>query len=195
MNKRTHTDREPCLEAEIDWPVRWFLRLVEATLPKDWREPFVGDLLEEFSTEIAPSLGHNRAQWWLLKQVGKSAVVSIPSAVQRPTMVSGLLLMVALMLGWFSMFVDSRPTWDDTGLLAMGILVVCGVFGGLGPKHPWLWALAVGMWIPAHNILAHHRYSSLLAFVFAAVGAHLGAWARWLITRIGSGNGPSLANS
>ena len=110
-------------------------------------------------------------------------------------MLNWLLFVVLLVLGWFAMFVDSRPTWDDTGVLAFGILTVCGVFGVLRPKHPWVWAFAVGMWIPVHNILAHHGYSSLLALGFAAVGAHLGVWFRWMITRICSGGGPSLANS
>jgi hypothetical protein len=56
-----------------------------------------------------------------------------------------VLLIVALALGAAVTYVDSRPTWDDTGVTAGALFVISGVLGFLGPKRPWLWALALGV--------------------------------------------------
>lgn len=59
----------------------------------------------------------------------------------RKTLVSWLLLVVALSLGAFIAYVDSRPTWDDTGVTAGVILIVSGM---LGLAQPPAWVLALG---------------------------------------------------
>src|SRR5512138_2867233 len=86
-----------------------------------------------------------------------------------------LLLAVTVLAGLFSAYVDSHPTWDDTGILAIGILLVSGLITLLGYRRPWVIALMVGIWIPLHDILILHNYGSLLALVFAFVGAY-GGW-------------------
>lgn len=86
-----------------------------------------------------------------------------------------LLLGVALLAGLFAAYVDSRPTWDDTGILAFGILIISGLVTLLGYRRPWLAALAVGLWIPLHSIFITHNYGSILALAFAFVGAY-GGW-------------------
>lgn len=95
-----------------------------------------------------------------------------------------LLFVASLAFGGLFAFVDSRPTWDDTGVLAFGILVTCGVFGALGPRQPWLWALAVGLWIPVHGIVTAHNYGSLLALVFSMGGAYAGMGVRRIASAV-----------
>jgi hypothetical protein len=90
------------------------------------------------------------------------------------------LLPVALALGGLVTYVDTRPTWDDTGVTAAALLVISGGLGFLGPKRPWLWALAVGVWIPLLGVRTQN-YAAMLALVVAFVGAYGGMAIRtWL---------------
>ena len=86
----------------------------------------------------------------------------------------GVLLVVALGLGGLVTYVDTHPTWDDTGVTAVGLLVAACVLGFLGPSRPWLWALALGMWIPLLGIALTQDYSTLLAPAVAFAGAYAG---------------------
>ena len=94
-----------------------------------------------------------------------------------------MLFVVALGLGLAIAYVDSRPNWDDTGITAAAILVSCGLLGALGPKQPWLWALAVGLWIPLFGIALSQNYGSLLALGVAFVGAYAGMALRKIAIR------------
>ncbi len=85
-----------------------------------------------------------------------------------------LLFVVALAVGGVIAYVDSRPTWDDTGVTAVAIFVSCCLLGTVQPARPWLWALAVGMWIPVLGIARSSNYGSLLALPFAFAGAYAG---------------------
>jgi hypothetical protein len=85
-----------------------------------------------------------------------------------------MLVVVALGLGLAIAYVDSRPNWDDTVVTAVAILVSCGLLGAMGPKLPWLWALAVGLWIPLCGIVRAQNYGSLLALAVAFAGAYAG---------------------
>jgi len=73
-------------------------------------------------------------------------------------------------------YVDSRPNWDDTGITAGVILLLCGLLALIGVNRPWLLALMVGIWIPLYGLLVTHNYASVLALIFAFVGAYAG-WA------------------
>jgi hypothetical protein len=88
--------------------------------------------------------------------------------------VSKLLLALALVCGALITYVDSRPGWDDTGIMALAILIVCGSLGCLRPQRPWVWALAVGLWIPLLGIVRTHNYGSVLALLIAFAGAYGG---------------------
>ena len=48
------------------------------------------------------------------------------------------LFAVAVVLGFAIAYVDSRPTWDDTGITASAVLITAGILGALGPERPWL---------------------------------------------------------
>jgi hypothetical protein len=89
-----------------------------------------------------------------------------------------MLVPLALALGLAIAYIDSSPGWDDTGVSAAAVLGTSGLFGLLYPARPWLWALAVGVWIPASGIVREFNYASLLALVFSFAGAYAGAVVR-----------------
>src|SRR5262245_12722657 len=88
------------------------------------------------------------------------------------------LFLLAVVLGHFFLYIDNRPNFDDTGILAFAIAITCAILAFVSPRRPWLWALAVGIWIPLHNILHHGNAGSLIALAFAMAGAYCGALGR-----------------
>jgi hypothetical protein len=88
-----------------------------------------------------------------------------------------VLLVLAVAVGLGIAFVDSRPNWDDTGITVVALLVSAGIFGLVQPGRPWLWALAIGIWIPLGAILRSHSIGSimmLVVLVFPLAGAYAG---------------------
>ena len=88
-----------------------------------------------------------------------------------------ILVPVGLAMGLAIALVDTSPGWDDTGISAVAVLAASGLLAVMQPRRPWLWALVVGLWIPALNIATHHNYGSLLALLVAGAGAYGGAFA------------------
>lgn len=84
------------------------------------------------------------------------------------------LVVLAILCGATITFIDSRPTWDDTGITAGAILLTTAVFSFLSPRRWWVWALAIGFCIPAVGILRANNYASLLALAVALIGAVVG---------------------
>jgi hypothetical protein len=96
----------------------------------------------------------------------------------------------ALTLGLGSALVDASPGWDDPGVSAVTLFAACFLLGVVSPRQPWLWAVAVGGWIPAFGIVLRHdapSVGSLLALVVAVVGAYAGAGVRALMAGARSG--------
>jgi len=85
------------------------------------------------------------------------------------------LLVLAVLAGLAIAWLDSRQGWDDTGVTAGLILLTCGGFAALRPARPWLWAVAVGGWIPLLEIASSGNYGSLLALAVSFLGAYSGA--------------------
>ncbi len=84
------------------------------------------------------------------------------------------LVPAAALVGLGVAYVDSRPTWDDTGITAGVLLIAAAAAAALAGRRPWLWALLVGVWTPAVEIALSHQFASLAALAFAAVGAAVG---------------------
>jgi hypothetical protein len=100
---------------------------------------------------------------------------------------SWLLVPVAVATGWAIAVVDAQPGWDDTGITAGAVFGSSLVFGVLRTERAWIWALAVGSWIPLLGIVRHQNYGALLALLFAFAGAYTGAFGRkWLSRATGS---------
>jgi hypothetical protein len=81
---------------------------------------------------------------------------------------------IALVGGIGLALMDSSPGFDDTGITAVGLLVVAAVAAAIDGRRPLLWALAVGAWIPLLEIPAARSSAPLAALVFAGVGAAVG---------------------
>lgn len=93
-----------------------------------------------------------------------------------------ILMVVSLFFGMAIAYVDCGPNWDDTGVTAAAIFASCALLGALEPKQPWLWALAVGIWVPFLGIALSQNYGSLLALVPAFAGAYFGMTIRKVST-------------
>jgi uncharacterized membrane protein len=85
-------------------------------------------------------------------------------------------LVLATVAGLFFAYMDSRPTWDDSGFEVAAILLTCGLLALIGFERPWLLALLVGAWIPIYEILVSHNSGSIIALIIAFIGAYAG-WA------------------
>jgi hypothetical protein len=86
----------------------------------------------------------------------------------RSTLAVALTLAGGVAIGW----VDSRPTWDDTGVTAFALLLVAAVGAALARRAAVPVALGVGLPTP---LLELHDHAALAALAFAAVGAAIGA--------------------
>lgn len=100
-----------------------------------------------------------------------------------------LVVAIALVVGAAIGYVDSRPTWDDTGITAATVFVVATVFSFVRPTLALVIAVAVGGWIPLIEITRGGSYGSLIALAIAVVGALCGAGARSLWLRGGGRSG------
>jgi hypothetical protein len=132
-------------------------------------------LLEAVEQELGQGLSLEEAQTQALQRFGSVKIVVSTFEKERKDMMQNILLAAAVLAGLFSAYVDSRPTWDDTGILAGGLLIISGLLTLLGHRRPWLIALAVGIWIPLHDIYLSHDFRLLLVLLFPLVGAY-GGW-------------------
>jgi hypothetical protein len=57
----------------------------------------------------------------------------------------------------------------------------------VAPRRPWLWALAIGIWIPAETIMRQHSLGSLmmlLVLAFPFGGAYAGVAVRRVLSPV-----------
>jgi hypothetical protein len=85
-----------------------------------------------------------------------------------------ILLVVTLVIGFVIGWIDSGPTWDDTGITVSVVFGTALVAGILMRRFAWVWALAIGIWTPMLNIVRNDEYESLVALAFAFAGAYVG---------------------
>jgi hypothetical protein len=132
-------------------------------------------LMEAVERGLDQGLSLEEAELMALERFGSVKVVVSTFEKERTNVMQNILLAAAVLAGLFSAYVDSRPNWDDTGILAGGLLLVSGLLTLLGHRKPWLIALAVGIWIPFHDIYLTHDFRLLLVLLFPLVGAY-GGW-------------------
>lgn len=132
-------------------------------------------LLEAVEAGIRRGLSEDESERQALERFGSVKVVSRAFEKERNNLMQSLLLAVAVLAGMFSLYVDTRPTWDDTGILVIGLLLVSGLLTLLGYRRPWLIALAVGIWIPVFEIFKTHDFMMLVVLLIPLIGAY-GGW-------------------
>lgn len=132
-------------------------------------------LLESVEANLDRGMSTDEAERQALERFGSAKIVAAMFEKERKDVMQSILLAVAVLAGLFSAYVDSRPTWDDTGILAGGLLLVSGLLTLLGHRKPWLIALAVGIWIPIHDIYLSHDFRLLLILLIPLIGAY-GGW-------------------
>jgi uncharacterized membrane protein YhhN len=94
-----------------------------------------------------------------------------------------ILLPLAVGVGLFFSYIDHRPNFDDTGVLAFGIALLAMVFGAIEPRYPWLWALAIGGFVPLVDIFTARAWTPMIALAFAFAGAYVGGLGRTFLQR------------
>ncbi len=124
-----------------------------------------------------------------IERFGSPEVVAAAFIADRTRILHRCLLVTAILAGMAIAYVDSRPTWDDAGITAGAMAIVAGGLSLVGPQRPWLWALAVGMWIPAYSLVrapALGTVAMLLVLIFPFAGAYLGRAARGVLRAVSS---------
>src|SRR5689334_22039730 len=81
-------------------------------------------LLESVESNLRRGLNTEDAEKEALERFGSVKVVASRFEMERKDVMQNVLLAVAVLAGLFSAYVDSRPTWDDTGILAAGLLLI-----------------------------------------------------------------------
>ena len=132
-------------------------------------------LHEAVEAGIRRGLNAYESEQKALERFGSVKVVSLAFEKERNYVMQNLLLTVGALAGLFSLYVDTRPTWDDTGILVGGLLLVSGLLTLLGHRRPWLIGLAVGIWIPVYEIYKSHDFMMLVVLLIPLIGAY-GGW-------------------
>ena len=133
-------------------------------------------LLDARDQGINHGLDPQAAQQQALDRFGSARVVARRFEFERRTMKQKLLLVAAVIFGLFVAYVDSRPNWNDAGITVFALLIGSGIIGLLAEKRPWLYALAIGLWLPLWYIITTHNMSMIIILAFPIVGVYVG-WA------------------
>jgi len=159
-------------------------------LRQELRRQFIVDpgILDEVRGHLVDAIEGARrqddsaeAEAQAIARVGSPQLVAAAFVADRTRVLHRWVLAAAMAAGAAIAFVDSRPSWDDTGITAGSMLLAAAAFGCLGPQRPWRWALAVGSWIPAYALVrtpAVGTSALLLVLIFPLTGAYAGRAAR-----------------
>jgi hypothetical protein len=90
---------------------------------------------------------------------------------------------LSLAVGCAIGFVDSRPTWDDTGITAGSIFLASLVVSAARPRSAWLTGLLIGVPVLAFNVALHGGFASAIAVVIALAGAGIGYLIGGVVTK------------
>lgn len=140
-------------------------------------------LLEAVEQNVKRGLSKDEAELEALARFGNVKTIASAFERERIDLVQKILFALAVLTGLFIAYVDSRPTWDDSGITAGAILLSSGLITLLGFRRPWLIALAIGLWMPLYETVTSHNFKfpgvilfPLVILLIATVGAYAG-WA------------------
>lgn len=100
--------------------------------------------------------------------------------MKRPYIFS---IILAAIFGIGITWIDSQPTWDDTGITVLMVLIASFACGFIGIENPWLIALLVSAWIPLLGIVLHYSFTGLLALFPGFIGAYTGSGLKKMIAQ------------
>ncbi len=141
-------------------------------------------LLESVESGLRRGLSQEAAEQEALERFGSVSVIVTTFEKERKNAMQKILLAVAIFTGLFVAYVDSRPTWDDTGITVGAILLTSGLLTLLGHRKPWLIALAIGLWMPLYETYLSHSFrlpGVILLPVFVLFVSFAGAYAGWAV--------------
>jgi hypothetical protein len=141
-------------------------------------------LRESIQARIQQGASRAEAEDQALVRSGIVGIVAKIFAREGMVGMQYVLLGLGVLAGLFVTFVDSRPTWDDTGVTAGLLFVSAGLLTVLGFRRPWLVGLAVGIWLPAYHIYRSHDLMMLIVLLIPMCGAYLGWVARWGLRKV-----------
>jgi hypothetical protein len=146
-----------------------------------------GHLSDAIDDGVGRGLTPEAASDEALLRFGDAHMVAAKFAAGRDRVLHGILLGLALALGLAIAWIDSRPHWDDSGITAGLLLLTAGLLGLIGPRRAWLWALAIGLWVPLNLVIEKPSRGNILGgFVILAIpmlGAYAGMAVRRLMAR------------
>ncbi len=141
-------------------------------------------LRESVEAGLRRGLSVEEAEQAALERFGSVRTIAKTFEKERKSLMQKILFVVAVLTGLSIAFVDSRPTWDDTGITVGALLLVSGLLTLLGYRRPWLIALAVGLWTPLYETYLSHKLTLPGAFflpLFVLMICFLGAYAGWAV--------------
>jgi len=94
-----------------------------------------------------------------------------------------ILLAAALVVGLLIAYVDSLPKWDDTGITVFALVFCGGILGLIVKRRPWLYGLAIGLWLPFRAIVLTHDFRFVVVLAFPLVGVYAGWGLQKLIAK------------
>jgi hypothetical protein len=142
-----------------------------------------GHLADAAEQGIQRGRAADAAQRDAIARFGAAASVAATFASEKYRRLDQLLFVAAVLVGLAIAYVDSRPHWDDAGATAFFMVVAAGVLGFVAPRQPWLWALAIGIWIPLHSV-ARSRSAGSLAMLIVLLFPFAGACAGMALRRV-----------
>jgi len=141
-------------------------------------------LLEAMEQALDQGLTVEEAERQALERFGDLETIVSSFEKEKINLMQKMLLALAILTGVCIAFVDSRPTWDDTGITAGAMLLSSGLFTLLGYRRPWLIALAIGLWTPIYEtyLSRHFAMPQVILFpLFILLIPLLGGYAGWVV--------------
>ncbi len=160
-----------------------------------------GDVLEEIESHLLDSvdqglrqgLSLEEAQRRALDRFGPPGLIAASFEKEKKEPMQKILFAGSVLLGLLIAYIDSRPTWDDTGITVMALLAGGVLIGLLSGRRPWLFALAFGIWIPLWNIYKTHSLNLLPVLIFPVAAVYAG-WALRKVIQKTLHSGQQLSN-
>ena len=90
---------------------------------------------------------------------------------------------LALAIGLGIGYVDSLPTWDDTGITVGALVISAGLLAILRPRIWWVTGLLIGAPVPLFNFLRTGGWQATAALAFALLAAGIGGLVGRLVSR------------